>query len=204
MQFNQMLNDPLPPLSQQGLGWWGAAAMMAAEAMKKKNGGGETDTGPDGTTNMPGGNPSVPKQPSSVTTVSPAIQTTISPQISPTMVQQQDSPGANVEASPMQYMPGGQSADTGTTMPGNYGAPGMPGTQDGISPFQPYGMDPYGNMYPYGPGPGQVPMPPFSVQGGPSPFTSLAALPWTTIMLIGGGLAAVYMVTKKKRRNGAR
>ena len=197
MQFQTRKIDPLAPLSSQSLGQWAAAAMMAAEYMSEDNGATQTDAAAD--PNMPGGNPSVPRQPSAVTTVSPAIQTTISPQISPTMVQQQDSPGASVGASPMQYMPGGQSADTGTTMPGNWGAPGMPGTTDGVNPLQPYGRDPYsGEAYAYGPGPGQVPYPDV-MQASPSPWAGLAAFPWTPLVLVGGGLAAMWMFTKRKR-----
>lgn len=200
MQFRQMHNDPVAPLSQQGLGYWAAAAMMAAEAYKEsQQDDGAQDTGADGAQQMPGGNPSVPKQPSAVNTVSPAIQTTISPQISPTMVQNQSSPGASVAANPMQYMPGGQSAETGVSPYGNYAAPGYPGTTPGVNPLQPYGVDPYGMAYPYGPGPGQTPFPDRVVQS-PSPWAPLAAMPWTTLALVGGGLAAMWMYTKNKRR----
>lgn len=55
-----------------------------------------------------------PPPPAPVITVSPAIQTQVSPQISPTMVQQQASPGASVQAQPIS-MPGGQQAATGPT-----------------------------------------------------------------------------------------
>lgn len=195
MQFSTHHNDPVAPLSREGLGYWAAAAMMAAEAMKDKDSG--QDTSASGETNMPGGNPSVPRQPSAVTTVSPAIQTTISPQISPTMVQQQDSAGASVGASPMQYMPGGQHADTGTTMPGNWGAPGMPGTSDGVNPLQPYGRDQYGNAFPLGPGPGQYL--PDVMQASPSPWAGLAAFPWTPLVVVGGALGAIYLFRKGKR-----
>jgi len=198
MQFSTHEIDPLAPLSSQSLGQWAAAAMLAADALSSDDSSGtQTDAAAD--PNMPGGNPSVPRQPSAVTTVSPAIQVAVSPQISPTMVMQQDSPGASVGASPMQYMPGGQSADTGTTMPGNWGAPGMPGTSDGVNPLQPYGRDPNtGYAFPYGDGPGQYSFPDV-LQQSPSPWAGLAAFPWTPLVLVGGGLAALYIFTKRKR-----
>ena len=200
MQFSQTYNDPIAPLSQQSLGYWAAAAMMAAEAYQssQENGNGGTDTSASGAQPMPGGEQSVPRQPGAVTTVSPAIQTTISPQISPTMVQQQDSPGASVGASPMQYMPGGQQADTGTTAYGGWGDPGSPGV-DPVSPLQPYGRDQYGTAFPYGSGPGQYPYPDV-MQQSPSPWAGLAAFPWTPLVLVGGGLAAMWMFTQRKRR----
>lgn len=55
-----------------------------------------------------------PPPPAPVITVSPAIQTQVSPQISPTMVQQQASPGASVQAQPIST-PGGQQAATAPT-----------------------------------------------------------------------------------------
>lgn len=200
MQFSQTYHDPVAPLSQQGLGYWAAAAMMAAEAYQdSQEDDGGTDTSASGTTEMPGGEPSAPRQPGAITTISPAIQTTISPQISPTMVQQQDSPGASVGASPMQYMPGGQQADTGTTSYGGWGDPSSPGVSP-VSPLQPYGRDPNtGYAFPYGSGPGQYPYPDV-YQAEPSPWAGLAAMPWTPLVLVGGGLAALWMFTRRPKR----
>lgn len=59
----------------------------------------------------PAAPPPPPPAPRITTTVSPVIQAQVSPQISPTMVQQQASPGASVQAQPISA-PGGQRAAT--------------------------------------------------------------------------------------------
>lgn len=217
MQFAQARHDPLAYLSDlpyydtNTLGQWqAAAAAMAMEAYKesqKDDDGGATGTGTPGGTGMPGDEPSVPRQPSSLTTVSPTFQTQISPQISPVMTQQMASPGASVGANPMQYMPGGMSAETGITPYGNFAAPGMPGTTPGISPMQPYTIDPNTGAYvPLGTGAGQydpVTMStqrtlasPVSVGGG----QRMTDIPWVPIAIIGGGVALALMFGQRKKR----
>lgn len=74
---------------------------------------------PGGT--VPAGAPVTVSPPISV---SPAMQQAFTPQFAPVMTMQQDSPGAQVTATPMQTAPGGQAARTGAP-----GAP--PGTYPG-------------------------------------------------------------------------
>lgn len=215
MHFAQTQHDPLAYLSDlpyydtNTLGQWqAAAAAMAMEAMKKKGDkGGSTGSSTPGGTGMPGDEPSVPRQPSSLTTVSPTFQTQISPQISPVMTQQMASPGASVGANPMQYMPGGMSAEHAVSPYGNWAAPGMPGSTPGIAPTQPYTRDPYtGAMVPLGPGPGQydpttmtttrTQASPVSVGGG----QAMTDIPWIPIAIVGGGVALALMFSKRNAK----
>lgn len=142
---------------------------------------------------MPGTEPSVPRQPAAVTTVSPAIQTQVSPQISPTMVQQQSSPGATVGASPQQYMPGGMQADRGVSPAGHWAPPGLPGTQPGIDPLQPYTGVPGA----YAPITGPMPTIPQVTRQGPRGLPQ-----WLLPAALVGGAALIAVMTR--RRRGAR
>ena len=194
---------------------WVPMAMAAAQAYaQSKNqdgegGGGATQT--EQNPGMPGTNPSAPRQPSSMTTVSPTIQASISPQISPTMSQVQSSPGASISAAPMQYMPGGQSARGGGTTDGvspwgNYAAPGMPSGPPGVypaggsgfSPMSPYTLDPMTGQY--------VPLSSTYIQPGGygSPVhvggSSMTDIPWIPIALIAGGGALIFYLTKRRRK----
>jgi hypothetical protein len=215
MHFAQTRHDPLAHLSDlpyydtSTLGQWqAAAAAMAMEALKKKgnSSGGATGTGTPGGTGMPGDEPSVPRQPSAAATVAASFQTSISPQISPVMTQQMASPGASVGANPMQYMPGGMGAETGMSPYGNFAAPGMPGAVPGISPMQPYTIDPNTGRYvPLGPGPGQsdpsgmytgTQGSPVSVGGG----QGMTEIPWIPIAIIGAGVGLALFLGKKKKR----
>jgi hypothetical protein len=214
MHYPQTNRDALNHLSQlpyfespeTGMGQYMEAAMMAMEAMDGGSGGANTNTGEG----MPGGNQSVPRQPSANATVSSAVVTQVSPQISPVMTQQQSSPGATVGANPMQFMPGGLSADQAMTPYGNQGAPGFPTNQPGISPYQPYGMDPRtGGYMAIDPMTGQPISTSYSAPGGGgySPVSvggsSMQNLPWIPIAIVGGAVGLALLL-KKKRRNGAR
>lgn len=217
MHFAQTQHDPLAHLSDlpyydnNTLGQWQAAAaamaMDAYQESQKEDEGGATGTSTPGGTGMPGDEPSVPRQPSSVATVSPTFQTSISPMISPVMTQQMASPGASVGANPMQYMPGGMSAETGMSPYGNFAAPGMPGAIPGISPMQPYDIDPMTGAYrPYGSGPGQydpttmtttrTQASPVSVGGG----QRMTDIPWIPIAIVGGGVALALMFGKRRQQ----
>ena len=149
---------------------------------------------------LPGTEQGVPRHPGSVTTVSPSIQTQVSPQISPTMVQQQSSPGASVGSAPTQFMPGGQSAETGTTPNWHYGAPGTPGVTPSLNPLQPYGVTGAGNYVPAGPDPGQyswrpdVPEMIRASQRGPE-------IPWLPIALVAAGGAVAFALNKRKKKS---
>lgn len=87
----------------------------------------------------------LPTGPGGGTHVSPTIQTAISPQISPTMVQQQSSPGAAVQAAPSMY-PGSQSAIPSIpSMPAptpqyGYGAPPAYGAVPATGAGLPWGI----------------------------------------------------------------
>jgi len=178
--------------------WMEIAGVVAGEMM---NGG--TDTGQSG--GMPGSNQGVPRQPSSLTTVSTAIVTQVSPQISPVMTQQQSSPGATVGANPMQFMPGGLSADQAITPYGSAGAPGFPTNDAGISPYQPYSRDPSGAPYAldqYGmpittgyTSPGGGAYSPVSVGG-----ASMTDIPWIPIAIVGGVVALAFLLPKRKTK----
>lgn len=217
MQYPQTNNDALAYLSELPyfdkpgqLGQWG---MMAAEAFKayqsRDQEGGEADT--DQSSGMPGsrgsGNASVPRQPSSMSTVSTAVVTQVSPQISPVMTQQQSSPGATVGANPMQFMPGGLSAEQAITPYGSPAGPGFPGSQPGISPYQPYTRDPNtGYARAIDPMTGQPinagyvdtrgggAYSPVSVGG-----SSMTDIPWIPIAVVGGVVALAVLWPKRKR-----
>ena len=209
MHFSQARHDPLAHLSDlpyygSPLGQYAEAAMMAYDLYKDQEAGSGDTTGTStpGGTGMPGDEPSVPRQPSSVATVSASFQTQISPQISPVMTQMQASPGATVGASPMQYMPGGMSAEAGISPYGNFAAPGMPGTTPGISPMQPYTMDPMtGGYLPVQPGDYYSRT---QAGGAGSPISvggsTMQDLPWIPIALVAGGLGLVWFMTQKKTR----
>ena len=194
MHYSTRPVDPLDHLS--GLGWWQTAAAVAADYMTKRSGG--TSTAPQGA-NTPGSEPSVPRQPSSLSTVSTAVVTQVSPQISPTMSQQQSSPGATVGANPVQYMPGGLSAEQSVTPFGNYGMPGFPTNQAGISPLQPYGMDPMtGQYYPLSSEQmmrGGGAYSPVSVGG-----SRMTDIPWLPIALIAGGAGLIWVATRRRKK----
>jgi len=214
MHYPQTNADALSYLSDlpyfdkpgDGLGQYMEAAMLAMQAMESQNdeGGANTNT----SEGMPGGNQSVPRQPSSLTTVSTAIVTQVSPQISPVMTMQQSSPGATVGANPMQFMPGGLSADQAITPSGGYAAPGFPTNQTGISPYQPYTMDPRTGQY--------VPMDPMTGQPITQAYTTtmpgggqyspvsvggsrMTDIPWIPIAIVGGVAALAFLLPKRKR-----
>lgn len=233
MNFQPRARDPLQHLSYMdvwdtdfaaprpipGLGQYGELIKFAAEGAaesyrtsQEREDTGQAAANTSQSEGMPGTNKSVPRQPSALTTVSTAVVTQVSPQISPVMTQQQSSPGATVGANPMQFMPGGLSADQAISPFGNYGAPGMPTNQGGISPYQPYTMDPYTGQY--------VPMDPMTgqpIRGGYlesdmrasgaasySPVSvggaSMTDIPWIPIALVGGGVVVALMLAKRKRR----
>lgn len=215
MHYPQTNRDALQHLSELpyfetpgdgGLGQYMEAAMLAMEAyegsQEGEGGGADTNT----SEGMPGSNQSAPRQPSALTTVSTAIVTQVSPQISPVMTQQQSSPGATVGANPMQFMPGGLSADQAITPYGGYGAEGFPTNQPGISPLQPYTMDPRtGEYIPIDPRTGQPLTGGFTAPGGGqySPVSvggaSMTDIPWIPIALVGGVVALAFFLPKRKR-----
>jgi hypothetical protein len=210
MQYQQSARDALSHLSElpyfdrpggDNLGqWMEVAGAVAGEMMKNGEGGADTNT----SAGMPGSNQGVPRQPSSMNTVSTAVVTQISPQISPVMTQQQSSPGATVGANPMQYMPGGLSADQAMTPYGNQGAPGFPGNDAGISPYQPYGRDASGAPYAIDPYTGQPMASNFDQRGGGaySPVSvggsSMTDIPWIPIAIVGGVVALAVLLPKRK------
>ncbi|NIT36960.1 MAG: hypothetical protein GTN49_10765 [candidate division Zixibacteria bacterium] len=163
----------------------------------------------DQSAGMPGSreeNKSVPRQPSALTTVSTAVVTQVSPQISPVMSQQQSSPGATVGANPTQFMPGGLSADQAITPYGSPGMPGYPTNQAGISPYQPYTMDPATGQYvPIDPATGQAITSGFVQPGGGqySPVSvggaSMTDIPWIPIAIVGGVVGLALLWPKRKR-----
>lgn len=167
----------------------------------------EEGTSTDQSAGMPGSktsSPSVPRQPSALTTVSTAVVTQISPQISPVMTQQQSSPGATVGANPMQFMPGGLSADQAITPYGSAGMPGFPTNQAGISPYQPYTMDPSTGQYvPIDPRTGQPITSSYTQAGGQySPVrigaASMTDIPWIPIAIVGAGVGLAFFLRKRK------
>lgn len=210
MHYPQTNRDALQHLSELpyfetpgdgGLGQYMEAAMMAMNAMDD-GGGADTNT----SEGMPGSNQSAPRQPSALTTVSTAIVTQVSPQISPVMTQQQSSPGATVGANPTQFMPGGLSADQAITPYGDYAMPGFPTNQPGISPMQPYTMDPATGQYiPIDPRTGQPLTGGYSAPGGGqySPVSvggaSMTDIPWIPIAIIGGAVGLAFLLKKRKR-----
>lgn len=207
MHYPQRRNDPLAHLSDlpyygSPLGQYVAAAQAAYELFKesRKGSGDTTGTSTPGGTGLPGDEASVPRQPSAVSTVSPTFQTQISPMISPVFTQLQASPGATVGANPTQYMPGGMSAEQGLSPYGNFAAPGMPGTTPGISPMQPYTMDPMTGQWV----PVQAPQPSYFAGGEGSPITvggsTMQDMPWIPIALVAGGLGLVWFMTQKRPR----
>ena len=215
MHYPQTNRDALQHLSELpyfetpgdgALGQYMEAAMLAMEAyegsQEGEGGGADTNTSEW----MPGSNQSAPRQPGALTTVSTAIVTQVSPQISPVMTQQQSSPGATVGANPMQFMPGGLSADQAITPYGGYGAPGFPTKQAGVSPLQPYTMDPRtGEYIPIDPRTGQPLVGGFTSPGGGqySPVSvggaSMTDIPWIPIALVGGVVALAFFLPKRKK-----
>lgn len=207
MQFSVKPRKVAPEPGDLGYAWIPLAMSAASAAMdsRKSEGGGGTAAETEQNAGMPGSNASVPRQPSAMTTVSPTIQAQISPQISPVMTQQQSSPGASVSANPMQYMPGGQTAEGGGTTGaplspyGNYAAPGFPSGPGAPYPYSPgmqYSIDPVTGM--------PVPSNYYSQGGYGSPVTvgaaSMQDLPWTAIAIAGAAaVGAVFLFGKKKR-----
>ena len=178
-----------------GMGQYVEAAMAAYSLYESSQEEGQANT--DQSEGMPGSrdsSPSVPRQPSALTTVSTAVVTQVSPQISPVMTQQMSSPGATVGANPMQYMPGGLSADQAITPYGNAGMPGFPTNQAGISPYQPYTMDPMTGLY-------------SPLQQSDRPITApisvgaarMTDIPWIPIAVIAGVAALAFLIPKRKR-----
>jgi len=193
----------------QDLGQYGGLWEFAAEGAMEAYASSQEDEGTntDQSEGMPGSrtsNKSVPRQPSALTTVSTAVVTQVSPQISPVMTQQQSSPGATVGASPMQFMPGGLSADQAITPYGSAGAPGYPTNQAGISPYQPYTMDPATGQYvPIDPTTGQPITTGYLQSGGQySPVrvgaASMTDIPWIPIAIIGAGVGLAFFLRKRK------
>lgn len=189
----------------QNLGQYAAAAMAAYELYQSSQE--DEGTSTDQSEGMPGSrtdNPSVPRQPSALTTVSTAVVTSISPQISPVMTMMQSSPGSMVDANPMQFMPGGISADQAITPYGNQAAPGFPTNQAGISPYQPYTMDPATGQYvPIDPTTGQPITSSYLQAGGQySPVrigaASMTDIPWIPIAIIGGAVGLAFFLRKRK------
>ena len=214
MHYPQTNDDALQHLSDlpyfdrpgDGLGQYMEAAMLAMQAYEGSQ---EGEASTDQSEGMPGSrtsNPSAPRQPSALTTVSTAVVTQVSPQISPVMTQQQSSPGATVGANPMQFMPGGLSADQAITPYGGYGAPGFPTNQSGISPLQPYTMDPMTGQYvPTNPYTGQ-PRTQSYVQPGGGQYSPVSVggsrmtdIPWIPIAIVGGVAALAFLLPKRKR-----
>lgn len=209
MNFRQQPVDGLAHLSYmpafdtgQRLGQYVEAGMAIMEAMQSDEG-----VSTDQSAGMPGSrtdSPSVPRQPSALTTVSTAVVTQISPQISPVMTMQQSSPGAMVGASPMQFMPGGLSADQAITPYGTQAMPGYPGNQAGISPYQPYTMDPATGKYvPIDPTTGQPITSSYLQAGGQySPVrigaASMTDIPWIPIAIVGAGIGIAFFMRKRK------
>lgn len=142
---------------------------------------------PDGAAPGPGGGPGRGPLPSSSTgtQISPVIQTRISPQISPTMVQQQSSPGASVQAAPTMLPGGAQSASVPMGVPGlpvpPMGPP-QPAPQYGYAPQPAY----EGAGLPWGT--------PRAVQ------TGAEKVNWTLIALAGAGAIAAMAIFGKPRR----
>ena len=212
MNFRQRPVDDLQRLSWmpefdtgQNLGQYVEAAMAAYSLYEQSQ---DEGTSTDQSAGMPGSrtsSPSVPRQPSALTTVSTAVVTQVSPQISPVMTMQQSSPGAMVDASPMQFMPGGISADQAITPYGSAGMPGYPTNQAGISPYQPYTMDPAtGEYVPIDPRTGQPITSSYLQAGGQySPVRIGAAtmtdLPWIPIAIIGGVVALAFLLPKRRK-----
>ena len=212
MHYPQTNRDALAYLSElpyfdrpgQQLGQYWEIAKMGMEAMSDE---GEADTTESpGMPGNKGSNKSVPRQPSALSTVSTAVVTQVSPQISPVMTQQQSSPGATVGANPMQFMPGGLSADQAITPYGSPGMPGFPTNQAGMSPYQPYTMDPRtGEYVPIDPATGQPITQGFVSPGGGqySPVSvggaSMTDIPWIPIAIVGGVVGLALLWPKRKR-----
>lgn len=225
MQYPQSSNDALAYLSELPyfdkpgqLGQWGelvgfaAKGAMESYANSQDDSQGAADT--DQSSGMPGsrgsGNASVPRQPSSMSTVSTAVVTQVSPQISPVMTQQQSSPGATVGANPMQFMPGGLSAEQAITPYGSPAGGGFPGSQPGISPYQPYTRDPntgyavpvdqYGQPINAGyvDTRGGGAYSPVSVGG-----SRMTDIPWIPIAIVGGVAALAFLWPKRNRKRAA-
>ena len=197
MQFHVRPGVEIQP-GELGYAWLPLAVTAAQAAMESRKVGGSGATETEQNPGMPGREPSAPRQPSAVTTVSPTIQAQISPQISPVMTQIQSSPGATVGADPYQYMPGGLAAEHAVSPYGNWAAPGipsgMPGTPagPGISPMQPFTMDPRtGNFVPTA-APLHAP-----VTVGEARMTDI---PWLPIAIVGGGIALAMMLPRMRRR----
>lgn len=188
-----------------GLGQYMEAAMLAMQAYEGSQ---EGEASTDQSAGMPGSktnSPSAPRQPTALSTISTAVVTQVSPQISPVMTQQQSSPGATVGANPTQFMPGGLSADQAITPYGGYGAPGFPTNQAGISPMQPYTMDPYTGQYvPTDPYTGQPITSSYQQAGGQYSPVSVGGsrmmdIPWIPIAIVGGVAALAFLLPKRKR-----
>lgn len=218
MHYPQTNRDALEHLSElpyfdrpgRQLGQWGELVGFAAKgAMEAYSSSQEGEQSTDQSSGMPGSrtnSPSAPRQPSALSTVSTAVVTQVSPQISPVMTQQQSSPGATVGANPMQFMPGGLSADQAITPYGSYGMPGFPTNQAGISPMQPYTMDPTTGRYvPIDPATGQPITTAYTMPGGGqySPVSvgpaRMTDIPWLPIALVGGVVGLALLWPKRKR-----
>ena len=211
MNYAQRPVDDLAMLSYMpvfdagnNLGQYVELAKMGMEAYSESQ---DEGTSTDQSAGMPGSrteNPSVPRQPSALTTVSTAIVTSISPQISPVMSMIQSSPGAMVDANPMQFMPGGLSADQAITPYGSQASPGFPTNQAGISPYQPYTMDPATGQYvPIDPRTGQPITSSYLQAGGQySPVSvgaaSMTDIPWIPIAIVGGAVGLAFFLRKRK------
>ena len=214
MHYPQTNADALAYLSDlpyfdkpgNGLGQYYELAKMGMEAYSESQ---EGEASTDQSEGMPGSkssSPSVPRQPTALSTISTAVVTQVSPQISPVMTQQQSSPGATVGASPMQFMPGGLSAETAITPYGSPSGPGSPYSTPGISPYQPYGVDPAtGGYVPIDPATGQPITQAYTMPGGGqySPVSvggsRMTDIPWIPIAIVGGVAALAFLWPKRKR-----
>jgi len=212
MQFHVRPGNEMQP-GELGYAWVPLAMSAASSYMKSRDEGGEGAAETEQSEGMPGREQSSPRQPSAVTTVSPTIQASISPMISPVMSQVQSSPGTSIGANPMQYMPGGMTAEGGGSAVspyGNYAAPGMPSgmpgqpSGSGFQPQMPYTLDPATGQY--RPLSAQEFMARTTAGGAGSPVTvgtsAFTEIPWIPIAIV-GGVAALALLWPRRQRKAA-
>lgn len=211
MQFHVRPGNEFMVPGELGYAWaipLATAAAQAAMESRKEGGDGAAET--EQNAGMPGREASSPRQPSAVTTVSPSIQASISPMISPVMSQVQSSPGSSISANPMQYMPGGMSAEGGGSAVspyGNYAAPGIPSGLpgqpygSGFPPQMPYTLDPMTGTYRALSPQEYVTRSAASgspVTIGPAAMTEIPWLPLAAIAAV--GLGAMFFMQRPRKR----